>query len=110
MQVNCTDVNVHFYRNFDTPEGATNVQQDLLLTLAKAGTQRKIFGFFGDYTSEARTSNGTKAWFVGPTKTDFVAVYPKYKEALESASSEDGAASFAAYSSFIATFCYMMFF
>jgi hypothetical protein len=110
--VDCSLANVHYYRNFDTPDGAPAVQQDVKLELAKAGTEHKIFAFFGDYRDANYSTAGQKAFRVGSPINNWVAVYPAHKTAVEAANSTDtdGAGSLTAYASFIATFCYMFFF
>jgi len=82
------------------------------LELAKAGTEHKIFAFFGDYRDTNYSTAGQKAFRVSTPINNWVAVYPAHKTAVEAANSsgEDGASSLTAYASFIATFCYMFFF
>lgn len=42
MVVKCTEVNLHYYRDFTTDDKAHDTQFDL----AKAGEANKVFGFF----------------------------------------------------------------
>lgn len=84
--VNCSNVNAHYYRNFVTDtDSATDTAQDRQLTLEQADTQAKIFGFFQDFFASDYSGSSLVNYKQGTTLTNWVAVYPAFKTAVEAA-------------------------
>jgi len=113
--VNCSNVNVHYYRNFVTDtDSSTDTAQDRQLTLEQADTQAKIFGFFQDFFSSDYSGSSLVNYKQGATLTNWVAVYPAFKTAVEAAaaaannSSGSGALSLSSAAAAVAAL-YMLF-
>jgi len=84
--VNCSNVNAHFYRNFQTDvDSATDTTQDRQLAIDQAGTQAKIFGFFQDFFGSDYSGNSLVNYKQGATLSTWVAVYPAFKTAVDAA-------------------------
>ena len=85
--VNCSKVNLHYYRNFETD----SAEQDVQLALAKAGGERKIFGFFSDYfKADFSDTQGLAQNILGAVQNNFVPVSAAHKSAVEAAANAGG--------------------
>ena len=109
--VNCSMVNLHYYRNFVTDSAA----QDVQLALDKAGATRKIFGFFSDYfKADFSDTQGLAQNVIGAVQNNFVPVSAAHAQAVEAAAnagsggSSDGAYAMAALTA-AASAVYMLF-
>ena len=86
MIVKCSKVNVHYMRNFTTD----NADQDVQLSLDKAGTKHKIMGFFADFKDAKNTKKGLVAPVLGAVNANYTPVKSAHKAAVELAANEGG--------------------
>jgi len=102
--VKCTNVNTHFYRDFTTDaDSATDTTQDRQLALDQTETNVKLMGFFQDFQNSDATGNSSVGLKLGSVKSDWIAVYPAFKTAVEAAqSANSGALSLASTAAAIA--------
>ena len=84
--VKCSKVNVHYMRNFTTD----NADQDVQLSLDKAGTKHKIMGFFADFKDAKNTKKGLVTPVLGAVNANYTPVKSAHKAAVELAANEAG--------------------